>query len=495
MISLAAATAEDQSPSGEHVRSTDAERAKLGWGEVVYLACRTDGIAGSGTQADPYDASTAEKFDHLMADFYTVYAGRALTLRLAPGIFQTASRDSYGPNRGSNFGAQHWLHKNWVLQGSGMYLTEIRNVNPDGNGVTMFNSAGGTWGGPGDDGGITISDVTLNPQMSVFMSRTMDTTTITADGSSASGTKRDREWNAGTQIRITNATNPALNGAHKISAITPDTFSFESRETTEAASATVQQTGQWTGTRLNGGDLRLFRVRAIDCGSSAPEVECWPLWLGSGDGNMIDECVVENCSGTMSAIAIFPGTHPIVRNSRVDATGCPGTLAISGAAGLIVNNYIKNAAYGIYADTFSNEEGTVISGNIIDQPANAGVYLRPINHHRTIIIANNVIKGGSAQIGIAVNPLTNNSSAQPKTWLNGRGEKIWIDDVTVSDNSVGDKLLLFGQIRGLKIIGNTAGGGRFFSMTEQQPVCYGNRTMLGGVPSGLRDQGLTRRSK
>lgn len=506
LILLRAATAAEEKPPGlvaetnagasdnniitlEEIRRTTTARDKLGLSRIVHLTCRTDGIGGSGTAADPYDASTAAKFDAIMAALHMLFAEQDLNIILGPGVFATNARDTYGPNAGGNFGAQHWLRANWTLQGSGMFATEIRNVNPNGNGVTMLNSTGGTWGGP-EEGNVTMSELTLNPQKSAFHDATAhDAIPISGDGMTASGTKTGHAWTTGTQIRITSASDARFNGTYHLTAITADTFSFASKIST-TATATVQRSGQWTAVRLNGGNLKLYRVRAIDCGSSTPEVECWPLWLGSGERNVVDECVVEACSGHMSSIAIFPGTHPIIRNSRVDATGCDGSLAISANAGVVANNYIKNASYAIYGDSFANDEGTLIDGNVIENPSQAGIYVRPNDHHRTIIITNNIVKGGAATIGIAVDPLSTNPKGGPDGWLNARDEKIWIDDVTVANNSIGTKQLLLAQVRGAKVVNNTAGSGGFQRTEEPRVTCERNRTIEGGIPLGLHDRRL-----
>lgn len=50
----------------------------------IYLAVRTDGQPGSGTAADPFDASSAAKFDALLARFTT-----NITFHYAPGTYQT----------------------------------------------------------------------------------------------------------------------------------------------------------------------------------------------------------------------------------------------------------------------------------------------------------------------------------------------------------------------------------------------------------------------
>lgn len=51
----------------------------------VWIAYRTDGVAGTGTQNDPYDGSTATKFDGLMSGFAT-----NTFVNLGPGTFETA---------------------------------------------------------------------------------------------------------------------------------------------------------------------------------------------------------------------------------------------------------------------------------------------------------------------------------------------------------------------------------------------------------------------
>jgi hypothetical protein len=50
----------------------------------VWIAVRTDSVKGSGTQNDPYDGSTAVRFDTLMRGFAANTA-----IHLGPGEFQT----------------------------------------------------------------------------------------------------------------------------------------------------------------------------------------------------------------------------------------------------------------------------------------------------------------------------------------------------------------------------------------------------------------------
>jgi Right handed beta helix region len=154
---------------------------------------------------------------------------------------------------------------------------------------------------------------------------------------------------------------------------------------------------------------------------------------------------------------------------------------------VITNNYIKNASYAIYGDSFANQEGTLIEGNVIEQASEAGIYLRPNDHHEKVIITNNVITGGGARIGIGVDPLSMKSDDPPVGWLNTAGDKIWIEDVTIANNTMEDKQLLIVQTRGAKVVNNTAGSGGFYLMDGEAVVCRGNRTPAGGIPLGLED--------
>ena len=70
----------------------------------IYLAVRTDGIAGTGTASDPFDASTAAKYDQLLATY-----SQNTIFNYAPGTYQTRgwrfrTRKSAGTNC-QHFGA------------------------------------------------------------------------------------------------------------------------------------------------------------------------------------------------------------------------------------------------------------------------------------------------------------------------------------------------------------------------------------------------------
>src|SRR5439155_19970273 len=77
----------------------------------VWIAVRSDGHAGRGTNADPYDGSTAAKFDARLASF-----GPNTQIHLGAGTFQTAWNHT-------------WVVKDrWTVVGVGMYSTTVQIV-------------------------------------------------------------------------------------------------------------------------------------------------------------------------------------------------------------------------------------------------------------------------------------------------------------------------------------------------------------------------------
>lgn len=80
----------------------------------VWIAVRTDGQPGTGTQADPYDGSTPEKFDALMQGFAT-------TQDL--GIHLT------GTDPFPTYATHSWfVRSGWVISGDGMDTTTVKMV-------------------------------------------------------------------------------------------------------------------------------------------------------------------------------------------------------------------------------------------------------------------------------------------------------------------------------------------------------------------------------
>lgn len=94
-------------------------------GREVWIAARTDGVKGSGTETDPYDGSTAARFDALMQSIPA-----NTTVHLGPGTFET---------KGSGPGG--WAPKSGQkLFGSGMEVTILRLVNATSGGYRAIHS-------------------------------------------------------------------------------------------------------------------------------------------------------------------------------------------------------------------------------------------------------------------------------------------------------------------------------------------------------------------
>jgi hypothetical protein len=118
----------------------------------VWIAVRTDGHAGKGTKADPYDGSTQVKFDALMAHTRKIPATNA-HIHLGTGTFQT------------NMATRAWMVKSgWQISGAGMYLTTLQGIgdlslHPGGWAVLDYQSA--TSGATTTDN-VAIRDLTLD---------------------------------------------------------------------------------------------------------------------------------------------------------------------------------------------------------------------------------------------------------------------------------------------------------------------------------------------
>jgi hypothetical protein len=82
--------------------------------QEIWIAVRSDGLGGSGTQSDPYDGSTPEKFDTILHNYY-------FTPNL--GVHLVGST----PFR-TNVGHSWNVGPGWVISGDGMYSTTVQLV-------------------------------------------------------------------------------------------------------------------------------------------------------------------------------------------------------------------------------------------------------------------------------------------------------------------------------------------------------------------------------
>jgi hypothetical protein len=120
----------------------------------IWIARRTDEIKGSGTLSDPFDASTADRFDALMnslTEFTRVHLG--------PGVFETRGYSDAAPGAG-------WQPKHGMkITGSGIDLTTLKLVGAGEEDAQYF-AVGHILRGPSAYGAhvhsFEISDLTID---------------------------------------------------------------------------------------------------------------------------------------------------------------------------------------------------------------------------------------------------------------------------------------------------------------------------------------------
>ena len=78
----------------------------------IWIAVRTDGQAGSGTESDPYDGSTMDKFDAIMGD--NSKTPPYTTIHLGPGTFRTSIKGIW------------FVKSGWILEGQGIDVTTVQ---------------------------------------------------------------------------------------------------------------------------------------------------------------------------------------------------------------------------------------------------------------------------------------------------------------------------------------------------------------------------------
>jgi hypothetical protein len=108
-------------------------------GTGVYIAIRTDGLPGLGTQSNPFDGSTKTKFDTLMQSFPT-----NTQIHIGPGIFMTDGGDGFNLKAGQ------------IVQGSGMGVTILKLAGHGSNGYRKHYHLAGNCSG------VQISNLTCD---------------------------------------------------------------------------------------------------------------------------------------------------------------------------------------------------------------------------------------------------------------------------------------------------------------------------------------------
>jgi len=91
----------------------------------IYIGLRNDGKTGNGSQWDPFDGSTAAKFDTILRN-YRLASSRSLDIVILPGVYQTRGNYDYFNNGGLMDTIGWSAYSNWRIRGSGVEVTTLR---------------------------------------------------------------------------------------------------------------------------------------------------------------------------------------------------------------------------------------------------------------------------------------------------------------------------------------------------------------------------------
>jgi hypothetical protein len=118
----------------------------------IYIAIRTDSKPGDGTRENPFDGSTAKKFDQIFFDF------RAFNVRfrLGPGIFRTEGADATFATR------PLLIFSGCHITGAGMFNTILRLTAASSGNQTTFRHIDLIGKGSNSVNDVEISDLTID---------------------------------------------------------------------------------------------------------------------------------------------------------------------------------------------------------------------------------------------------------------------------------------------------------------------------------------------
>lgn len=362
----------------------------------VWIAVRTDGKAGQGTLSDPYDGSSQEKFDALVASF-----GPNTHMHLGRGTYQTAWDHS-------------WVVKDgWSIEGAGMKTTVIQLV----PGLTKQDKvSAAVFAGVYDKTvtGFVVKNLTIDcnwaglansaqpgkPVRSFAASAAVsDSATIFAEGGFT-------QMDVGRTVSGSGIPENSWIGIVKSPTSIGLSSSAVSNKPVKASLAKgttiviAERNCQLMAAYVYGANNCTFdHVRAIHgYGSITNGVECFALGFASGPtheatGNLMTNCLVEEWHGNYAspfALAGFrgspsyPGVVTAMTNSRVEycsAIGKPGIVGYpdrgsvtpftSGGVNLadvkncvVRNNRFVDCQGAAYQDT-GGFDGVEVSGNTV----------------------------------------------------------------------------------------------------------------------------------
>ncbi|HEV2392535.1 MAG TPA: hypothetical protein VG146_09250 [Verrucomicrobiae bacterium] len=287
----------------------------------LWVAMRTDGVAGTGTQNDPFDGSTQAKFDAIMSG-----VAANTCIHLGPGMFQTN-----GYSDGASGG---WQPKAATrIVGSGVDITTLKLAGSSAN--AHFYAVGhavSSGGQPNSLDFVEVADLTIDCNLGGF-----------SGASAACGAVR--LFGNHTRVRRIKVIN------------------WGTRSTSRAS---------FVISVITATDLAWVE----DCGIE----EC--IAVNPASSSNTGPMTVFHCGGTESPPTnpVAYGVAPYIRNCFADSgQSYPFSLEVRGLslawckAGIIEGNQIHNVSYGVYQQT-ANAQDILIRNNWFKN-VNKGVLL------------------------------------------------------------------------------------------------------------------------
>jgi len=305
----------------------------------VWIAYRTDGVKGSGTQNDPYDGSTATRFDSLMSGFApntTVHLGPTTT----SNPFQTTG---FWINNDGSTGSGWEPKAGMKIIGSGIDVTTLKLVNASGG--ALYFAIGHTFTTSVDY--FEASDLTIDCN-------------LTAQGASlAAGAVRVLGNHSRVRrVKVTNwGSKSGAPTGYVIAMITGEpTYGFTQVIDTGIEDCIVVNPDTTSGV----GPVSVLHVgsRFVDLGYN---VEAY------GTGGFIRNCFVDSGSPTTTAdiraLSMSWCKGGIIEGNQVHNTKYGGPYASEESIGdlTVRNNFYKNVQKGPFWNLATNIAGSLSS--------------------------------------------------------------------------------------------------------------------------------------
>ncbi len=315
----------------------------------IFIAFKPVGTAGatskggSGTVKDPFDGSTAEKFDTILRA-RSEASQQNLIVCIGPGTYETEGTYDFVVNLPHKTARGFTLNKNWKIHGAGIDRTILKLINflpnpPGGKQGTGVNVVFSTH----DDGasGIEISDLSID------------------DNYSELKTKAQQQG---------------------IGALNLNAINLRS-----------DQGGHW--------------IHRVSVSHSSGEInETFPVWIYSvntkspyiNTGNIIENVTISGWGGgKCTAIAVAAATAEVRNNSVADYQIGYGGWSMGKMS--FHDNIATNTAYGFNIDSLENEH-VIITHNQIIHPREYGIVVGGGGHYANFEISDNTFQINSRSV-------------------------------------------------------------------------------------------------